>query len=102
MRLALVLAAGLALAGCQYIPGAAVLGMSDAQTPAAEPVPAPQPVIKTVVKQVCVPWRKWSDVDLKNLHDALVPVPDGSIIIVALRDWYRYYADAKACSDAQK
>jgi hypothetical protein len=90
---ALAVAATLALAGCAGHP----LSM-----PLATDAPQPKPVIKTVVQQVCIPWREWSKADLTKLHDALVPVPDGSILIVAMRDWYRYYADAKACSDAQK
>jgi hypothetical protein len=98
MNRALALAAAIALAGCQSVPGASWFGMHDA--PVAQP--APQPIIKTVVKQVCLPWREWNKDDLTALHDALVPVPDGSPIIKAVRDWKRYYDDDKACIDAQK
>ena len=97
MRAALVLCAALALAGCVGHP----LAMPFAQSADALQEPVAKPVIKSVVKQRCSPWHKWSDEDLKALAAALAPVPDNSIIIRMAIDWRRYYGDAKACGDAQ-
>lgn len=72
----------------------------NAPTPAVE---APKPVIKIVVKPVCLKSQgEWSAADLTALHDALVPLPDKSPIIRAIREWFGYRAENKACSDAQK
>lgn len=91
----LVLALALSLAGCAHQLAAPI------EVPVAQPEP-PKPIIKTVVKQTCIHWDKWSDGDLAALHDALVSVPDGSPIIKLDRDWKRYYDAAKACADDQK
>lgn len=94
-RAAAALCAGLALVGCQSVPGAAV-GQGDAPaTQAAQPVTQPPP------KPACPPFRPWSDADRAALGKALAPIPSDSIIIRAVLDWRRYYVDTEACRDAQ-
>lgn len=95
MRAAAVLCAGLALAACQGVPGAAV-GQRDATaTKAAQPVTLPPP------KPSCPPFRPWSEADLKTLSGTLEAWPQNSPIIRMALDWRRYYGDAKACERAQ-
>jgi hypothetical protein len=89
-RAALASLGFLALAACQSAP--------DRLPPPPEP---PKPAIRTLVKQVCVPWREWSSHDMKALGAAIAPPSTPAIIVRAVIDWRRYYGDAKACTAAQ-
>jgi hypothetical protein len=90
-RAALASLGFLALAACQSAPARL--------PPPPEP---PKPVIRTVVKQVCLPWHEWSTGDQKALAAVIARDSMPAIVIRALIDWRRYYGDAKACIDAQK
>lgn len=99
MRAAAVLCAGLALAGCQGVPGApwglSSAAATDRATGAAQPATLPPP------KPTCPLYQPWSAADLGALRTALVPIPEGSILIRLALDWRRLYGDEIACHDAQ-
>jgi hypothetical protein len=99
MRAAIVFGTALALAGCVGAPLTMPLAHdAPATLPAA---PAPEPVVKTIVQQVCLKFEPWSAADLRGLAAAIPAIPDNSLVKKAVLDWRRYYGDAKACVAAQ-
>lgn len=87
----------LALAACALL---AACGTHPADAPPISSAPAP--VIKTVVKQVCITPTPWSKADQTKLALALVSLSDSSIVWTLYHDWQRTRDEENACLAAQK
>lgn len=85
----------LVLAGCQGVPGApwglSSAAATDRAAGTAQPATLPPP------KPACPPYQPWSAADLGALRTALVPIPEGSILMRLALDWRRLYGDEIAC-----
>ncbi|HWA30029.1 MAG TPA: hypothetical protein VG867_02970 [Rhizomicrobium sp.] len=93
----------LALAGCC---GPPLLSRdADSYPPATyiQGPPEPEPEPPAAVKQVCLPFTRWSPDDFKALGAELKRLPRSYVTLRrAALEFRRYYGDDLACLKAQK